>query len=432
MLRKSKIDSDPNSIYGASKKLASIAVRNMKNLSDNPDMQLGLDQLPASTLTAQQPSMTASNSKVISSFEPNNVSSFKVPVNLQQPNIKNTYVDEFLGKILDAGSYLQQVYLTNKLQDHVMGNYGRYDFDYDNNRFHTHRNENETHGGVLSDDEDNDENIRHSRISTSLSHLGTMIRRPNRSTPPRFRLRDNNTSTQSYWRLRANGVPISEALTNSRLRNETKDSSSSNPSSSSSSSSIHSSQSSRPVSVGIGSVGMYNDNDSFLSSLSSSMGSHSAMYPDDPSSHHSDISEDDLNNEKDMIVEVIKSMSVFNTKMNELYVFFKGKIKPNLKSFDKSDIQNMMTDMNTLNENFIDVKDLIADQYENIFGINKSHKHPKIDTFIDTFEKNFTKSYSDIIATLKAYHTLGVINGSGLMMHDCMRSRMHNSHKYLM
>ena len=144
------------------------------------------------------------------------------------------------------------------------------------------------------------------------------------------------------------------------------------------------------------------------------MGSHSAMYPDDPSSHHSDISEDDLNNEKDMIDEVIKSMSVFNTKMNELYVFFKGKIKPNLKSFDKSDIQNMMTDMNTLNENFIDVKDLIADQYENIFGINKSHKHPKIDTFIDTFEKNFTKSYSDIIATLKAYHTLGVINGSGL------------------
>ena len=55
MLRKSNIDSDPNSVYGASKKLATIAVRNMKNISDNPDMQLGLDQLPASTLSAQQP-----------------------------------------------------------------------------------------------------------------------------------------------------------------------------------------------------------------------------------------------------------------------------------------------------------------------------------------------------------------------------------------
>ena len=52
MLRKSNIDSDPNSIYRASKKLATIAVRNMKNPSDNPDMQLGLGQLPASTISA--------------------------------------------------------------------------------------------------------------------------------------------------------------------------------------------------------------------------------------------------------------------------------------------------------------------------------------------------------------------------------------------
>jgi hypothetical protein len=117
--------------------------------------------------------------------------------------------------------------------------------------------------------------------------------------------------------------------------------------------------------------------------------------------------------------------------MNELYVFFKGKIKPNLKTTDKSDIQNMMSDMNILNENFTDVKHLIEDEYENIFGIEKSHKHPKVDKFIETFENNFKKSYTDIIATLKAYHTLG-ISGSGLMMHDCMRSRMHCSHKYLL
>jgi len=127
----------------------------------------------------------------------------------------------------------------------------------------------------------------------------------------------------------------------------------------------------------------------------------------------------------------IQELSKFNTKMNELYVFFKGKIKPNLKTFDKSDIQNMMNDMNTLNDNFTDAKDLIDDEYENLFGITKSHKHKKVDTFIVTFEKNFSNSYSDIIATLKAYHTLGII-GSGLMMHDCMRSRMNNPHKYLM
>jgi len=103
MLRKSNIDSGPNSIYGASKKLATISVRNMKNPSDNADMQLGLDQLPPSTLSAQQPTMTASSSKVISSYEPNNVSSFKPSVvstqfPLGQPIVKNTFVDEFLGK----------------------------------------------------------------------------------------------------------------------------------------------------------------------------------------------------------------------------------------------------------------------------------------------------------------------------------------------
>ena len=75
MLRKSKIDSDPNSIFGASKKLATISVRNMKNISDNPDMQLGLNQLPTGTLSAQQP--TSNNPSVISSFVPNNVSNFR-------------------------------------------------------------------------------------------------------------------------------------------------------------------------------------------------------------------------------------------------------------------------------------------------------------------------------------------------------------------
>ena len=122
MLRKSKIiDSDPNSIYGASKKLATIAVRNMKNISDNPDMQLGLDQLPASTMSAQLPAnnmMSSMSNNVISSFEPNNVSKFKPSKNVSffptQSNrtISNNYssdVDSFLSMISDANSNLENL-----------------------------------------------------------------------------------------------------------------------------------------------------------------------------------------------------------------------------------------------------------------------------------------------------------------------------------
>ena len=78
--------------------------------------------------------------------------------------------------------------------------------------------------------------------------------------------------------------------------------------------------------------------------------------------------------------------------MNELYVFFKGKIKPNLKTIDKSDIQNMIDDMAILWQNHDDAKDLLHDNFENIFGIAKYKKHPMINDFIQTFEKNFEKS----------------------------------------
>ena len=44
MLRKSNIDKDPNSIFNASSKLATISVRNIKNPSDDPNMQLGLNK----------------------------------------------------------------------------------------------------------------------------------------------------------------------------------------------------------------------------------------------------------------------------------------------------------------------------------------------------------------------------------------------------
>ena len=122
MLRKSNIDSDPNSIYGASKKLATIAVKNMKNPSDNPDMMLGLNQLPSSTISAQQPtnimSMSMSNNVPMSNNMPTNVSKVKQSNNVsffpQQSNrtILNKYsseVDTFLTLISDANSNLQNL-----------------------------------------------------------------------------------------------------------------------------------------------------------------------------------------------------------------------------------------------------------------------------------------------------------------------------------
>ncbi len=70
----------------------------------------------------------------------------------------------------------------------------------------------------------------------------------------------------------------------------------------------------------------------------------------------------------------IVEMSKFNTKMNELYIFFKGKIKSNLKTISKQDIQDILKDMNQLDYNFTDVLHAIEDV--DVFGIkNKNIRH---------------------------------------------------------
>jgi hypothetical protein len=104
---------------------------------------------------------------------------------------------------------------------------------------------------------------------------------------------------------------------------------------------------------------------------------------------------------------MIGNMSIFNTKMNDLYVFFKGKIKPNLKIISKNEIQEMYDDMNVLKQNFDDVYKLIDDDYADIFAIDKSHQNKKVDDFLAMFKKNFDKPYSDIIYNLKAYSSIG-------------------------
>jgi len=146
---------------------------------------------------------------------------------------------------------------------------------------------------------------------------------------------------------------------------------------------------------------------------------------------------------------LIQEMSKFNTKINELYIFFKGKIKPNLKTISKQDIQDILKDMNQLDYNFTDVLHLINDL--NVFGFeDKNIRHAKIDAFKQTFESNFKKSYMDIISSVKAYSSLGMystssvpdnilfnskfptFDGKGLsFIPDSVRKNMHHSHKYL-
>jgi hypothetical protein len=76
-MRKTQLlDNNPNSIYGASKNLANVSIRNiMSNPLKNDAMSQNLNMTLPKTIN------------------------------------KDTNVEEFLGKILDCDSYLQQIYL---------------------------------------------------------------------------------------------------------------------------------------------------------------------------------------------------------------------------------------------------------------------------------------------------------------------------------
>jgi len=153
---------------------------------------------------------------------------------------------------------------------------------------------------------------------------------------------------------------------------------------------------------------------------------------------------------------VVDLISRLSKSMNQLLLFFKGKIKSNLKSIDKSKIQDMLTDMNLLDENFNSVNMDLNHTYQAVFSIDGKYKDKKENKLLSTFEDNFKKISADIIHSLKSYSSLGnytsnsqssnamlfpdssistdktKIRGSGLMMLNCMRSRMNNPRKYLM
>jgi hypothetical protein len=129
---------------------------------------------------------------------------------------------------------------------------------------------------------------------------------------------------------------------------------------------------------------------------------------------------------------IIQDYSKFNTKMNYLLILYKGKIKPNLRTIDKKDILDMLTDMSTLENNFKEVNLFIGKTYKNIYEgkIEKKKQQTKIDIFIDTAEKNFNKIVSYIISSLKAFESLG-ITGAGLVLNH-IRQRQNQNHKYLL
>ena len=74
-----------------------------------------MDQLSTNT----NPGVNQANSKISSNFKS---LSYNAPLLV----VKNTYVDEFLGKILDASSYLQNMYLFVYADKFQFANYGRY------------------------------------------------------------------------------------------------------------------------------------------------------------------------------------------------------------------------------------------------------------------------------------------------------------------
>ena len=52
---------------------------------------------------------------------------------------------------------------------------------------------------------------------------------------------------------------------------------------------------------------------------------------------------------------VIDALNKFNNKMNQLHIFYKGEIKPNIKSISKMKIEDILNDFVILNYNFKDV-----------------------------------------------------------------------------
>ena len=131
-MRKTQLlDNNPNSIYGASKNLANVSIRNiLSNPVQNDAMSQNLNMTLPKTIN------------------------------------KDTNVEEFLGKILDCDSYLQQMYLYVYASEHQYGNHGRYSYKDRGTSNVLERDDesgNNARGAGLSDEED-DESLTKSQL----------------------------------------------------------------------------------------------------------------------------------------------------------------------------------------------------------------------------------------------------------------------------
>ena len=420
-MRKTQLlDNNPNSIYGASKKLANVSIRNiLSNPVQNDAMSQNLNMTLPKTIN------------------------------------KDTNVEEFLGKILDCDSYLQQMYLYVYASEHQYGNHGRYSYKDrgTSNILERDDSDNGASGAGLSDNEDDEDDYNYNLTKSQLNKLTISELE---SYQNRFESKMNNKSSDSektykmteedYRSIGVNPLKINNReyflnspkpspldimkasmnnVANRRVYslNRPRDYyfyDSSNPGSIASSSNQKSIASN---SLNTDHLQIHPES-SHRSSSSNPKSSLQSGYDDDDgdnsSVHWDDLSslpvfgDDDISdiNPFDIKDGLITEMSKFNKKMNELYIFFKGKIKPNLKTISKQDIQDILKDMNQLDYNFTDVLHAVEDL--DVFGLEKDIKHAKVDAFKQTFETNFKKSSADIISSVKAYSSLGMYSTSSV------------------
>jgi glutamyl-tRNA reductase len=137
--------------------------------------------------------------------------------------------------------------------------------------------------------------------------------------------------------------------------------------------------------------------------------------------------------------------------MNQLYVFFRGKIKPNLNNINKMKIQEMIEDINKLHENFTVVTKQLHATLREIFHIDGERKDKKVNALLDFTEKNVNKIFQDLINNINSFSSVGsystssvpngilfnskfpTYNGKGLqLVPDAVRRNMHKNHKYLL
>ena len=128
---------------------------------------------------------------------------------------------------------------------------------------------------------------------------------------------------------------------------------------------------------------------------------------------------------------ILNAMTKFNSQINRLLIFFKGKIKPNLKIISKNDISEALEDMDILNQNFKDVYLQVHNKFHNIFGV-KRLGNKQSDQFLETWASNFNKISSEIISGFKAYSNISSYSQGGFLLPSVVRQNVFKGNKYLL